>query len=658
MYQAEVSATSADAKVISTNYIEHPLFSFDDALCCAFHYVFIKYVPDVSYSKGYALRSAIKDFLDFRQDHNNKLHPELHLKNIEGVGVEQFRLFMDRLLRNGRTLYAAVSIKSAVVKVARNNDDGLPVLTLPKVSIKTTVREPLDKAADADFYKSLRSEMDGLRIMLEFRKQIASAEPYRVDEIRLMLRELLAVNKISEWVIDPARAMRTLLDDGYPFKVTRSDFAELRIKLSRLPYVKSMTRPSDFVLGCCLPYRYSILRGRTLNSIAYDELVRMYYPCAKSQSTVALFIQRQSAWNKEAVIAIDKDNFLHPMSEVAHSDLVVVVSEKKKSQSGTRNYEYPKLAKAISSKSDKYSVYNLICLAKELSEPLTEILDDSGRCTVDNPLKHTVFLCISEHESNWAFNEAGPDIRINSLNDQEYWNIGVAGFLSKYQLVDAGALLCSAIDLEGRLRVTWEYYDVKETKHPLSLTALKLGHSSLETTSAHYDSSPMAIKDRKVRYRSIQEELMERFRSNKFHGVVGSTLRAKSADPTFRIFTIMGHERALWACIDSSKPDYPEAVELSKNERCTRLDKCLFCSRIYVLGDSLPFLLERLSTLQRAVEADEGRLEVHKDEIEILEYLLSIWGNKSAFTEALIYMRKYEALLPFDMRSLIAYIED
>ena len=120
----------------------------------------------------------------------------------------------------------------------------------------------------------------------------------------------------------------------------------------------------------------------------------------------------------------------------------------------------------------------------------------------------------------------------------------------------------------------------------------------------------------------------------------------------------MGHERALWACIDSSKPDYPDAVELSKNERCTRLDKCLSCSRIYVLGDSLPFLMERLSTLQRAVEADEGRLEVHKDEIEILEYLLSIWGNQSAIAEALVYMRGYEALLPFDMRSLIAYIED
>lgn len=658
MYHAELSATSADAKVITANYIEHPLFSFTDALCCGFHYVFIKYVPDVSYSKGYALRSAIKDFLDFRQDHNNKLHPELHLKGIGDIGVEQFKLFMDRLRRNGQTLYPARSIRSAVLKVANHNDDGLPLLTLPSVLIKTQVREPLDEAADASFYESMRSEVDNMRFMLEFRKQVELAEPYRLEEIRPLISELLLISKKSEWVIDPARALKTLMEDGYPFKATKSDSTALRKKIRKIPYVQSITNPGEFVLSCCLPYSYSVLRKQTPDSIAYDDLVRMYYPTARNQATLGLFIQRQSSWNKETVIAIDKNHFLHPMSEVAHSDVVLVVSEKEKSQSANKNYASPKLAKAMSTRSDSYSIFNLMELAKVLSEPLAEVVNSSDSFALDDPLRRSIFLCLSEHESDWQIKESGPDVRVNSLNNQKYWNIGVAEFLGKHQLVDAGVPLKSAIDLEGRLRVTWEYYNAKKTKHPLSLTALQLGHSSLETTSAHYDSSAMAIKDRKVRYRSIQEELMEKFRSNKFHGIVGSTVRAKSADPTFRIFTIMGHERALWACIDSSKPDYPDAVELSKNERCTRLDKCLSCSRIYVLGDSLPFLMERLSTLQRAVEADEGRLEVHKDEIEILEYLLSIWGNQSAIAEALVYMRGYEALLPFDMRSLIAYIED
>ncbi|AVH39744.1 hypothetical protein AL532_27295 [Pseudomonas monteilii] len=84
----------------------------------------------------------------------------------------------------------------------------------------------------------------------------------------------------------------------------------------------------------------------------------------------------------------------------------------------------------------------------------------------------------------------------------------------------------------------------------------------------------------------------------------------------------------------------------------------MFCSRIYILGDSLPFLMERLSTLQRAVEADEDRHIHHQGEIEILEYLINNWRIDSAIADALVYMRRFEALLPYDMRSLIAYIED
>ena len=68
--------------------------------------------------------------------------------------------------------------------------------------------------------------------------------------------------------------------------------------------------------------------------------------------------------------------------------------------------------------------------------------------------------------------------------------------------------------------------------------------------------------------------------------------------------------------------------------------------------------MERLSTLRRAVEADEERQSLHQNEIEILEYLVSKWDFESAVADALVYRRGFEALLPYDMRSLISYIED
>lgn len=658
MYDSELSATSLDGKVISASYIDHPLFTFMDSLCCGFHYVYMKYVPTASYSKGYALRSAIRDFLDFRQLHNNRLHPDLHLKCMEHFGVEHFNLFMDHLVRKGQTLYAARSLRASILKVAKENDDGFPLLIFPSVKINTVQREPLDEHANAAFNAAMRSTVVKLKLKLEFRDLVEMAKPYTVGEVRSLIPSLLnsKCNGFS-WTIDPARALKTLFEDGYPFNISSVTTAELRYNLRSECWVRKITKPSDFVLSCCLPYGYSILRKYTPESMSCFDMVRLYYPTCHDQSALALFIQRQTGWNKESVILIHKDHYLHPLSEVASSGVVLLISEKNKSQSTGGNREAPKTVKAISSLNDECSPYNLITLAKMLSKPLAEIVSNSPRVSADDKLRSTVFLCLPEDELDWSVRDGSGENRVYSLGNQKYWNIGVAQFLGQHKIVDAGTHLKSAIDLDGRLRVTWEYYYEKETKHPLSLIAMRLGHADIETTSAHYDSSVKAINDRKGRYQSFQEELMVRLKSGQFHGLIAST-HAKPADPTFRIFTIIGHLRALWACIDSTKPDYPDAPELAVGERCSRLDKCLFCSRIFILGDSLPFLMERLSTLQRAVDADEERHAHHQGEIAILEYLINNWRIDSAMADALVYMRAFEALLPYDMRSLIAYIED
>lgn len=658
IYESDLSATSLDGKEITASYIEHPLFTFMDDLCCGFHYVYMKYVPTASYSKGYALRSAIRDFLDFRQLHNNRLHPDLHLKCMEHFGVEHFNLFKDHLLRKGQSLYAAQSLRASVLKVAKENDDGFPLLIFPGVKIKTVQREPLGEHANAEFNAAMRDTVGMLKRKLEFRGQVELAKPYTTQEVCSLIPLLMDSESTGfKWVIDPLRALRTLFDVGYPFSTTSEMAAGLRNDLKDECLVRNITKPSDFVLSCCLSRGVYVLRKYTPQSMSFAEMMRLYFPTCHDQSALALFIQRQTGWNKESAILIDKDNYLHPLSEVANSGVVLVISEKNKSQSKGRNADAPKTVKALSGVADDCSPYNLITLAKTLSEPLYKIVSSSDKVSLDDRLRRTVFLCLPESELDWTMKEGSAEKRVNSITNQKYWNIGVAEFLGNHSIVDDGVPLKSAIDLDGRLRVTWEYYYKKETKHPLSMIAMRLGHADVETTSVHYDSSAKAISDLKGQYQSIQEELMGGFKSGQFHGLIAST-HAKPTDPTFRIFTIIGHLRALWACVDSTKPDYPDAPELAAGERCSRLDKCLFCSRIYILGDSLPFLMERLSTLQRAVEADEERHSHHQGEIEVLEYLINNWRIESSIADALVYKRGFEALLPYDMRSLIAYIED
>jgi hypothetical protein len=662
LYRSEESATSADSKIISVSYYtEHPLFSFLNALCCALHYVFIRYVPDLSYSKGYELRTAIVEFLTFREQHNARLHPSLHINKVEDIGVEEFRLFIDYLTRIGRSLYPAVRLRAALLKVAANNDDGLPLLTIPGVGVKSdSPREPLALSTDQDFHSFMDKEVSRLIVKLLFRAKVERAIPYSSDEVVAVRDELMSRGRkgISTWTIDPVRAMRTLLDAGYPFGGHRATCDLLGKRLREISWVSKITSPDYFVLSCCLPFSYSILRQRAPKSISYTELMEKYYPTSQDHASLACFIQRKCGWNKESVLNMDKDTFLHPLSEVANSDIVMLVSEKRKSQSKSKKHESPGFIWAYSTKSGKNSAYYLVRLAKELSKPLHKVLASVDRFREDDIRNRSPFLCLAEDSSSWALSEPAPDIRIYSIHYVKYWSNGVSGFLERAELVENGQLLESASDLEGRLRVTWEYNDARNSKHPLSLIALKMGHKDIETTSTHYDSSVRAMQDRKARFLHIQEDVLSRFREGKFLGTIASTNRARPSDPTFRILTIVGHERALWACVDSRHPDFPGAEKLAPGERCTEVDKCWGCSRIYLLGDSLPFLMERLSTLQRAVEADDALYNECRDEISVLEYVLRNWGDETATTDALTYMRKYEALLPFDMKSLIPFVED
>ena len=68
--------------------------------------------------------------------------------------------------------------------------------------------------------------------------------------------------------------------------------------------------------------------------------------------------------------------------------------------------------------------------------------------------------------------------------------------------------------------------------------------------------------------------------------------------------------------------------------------------------------MERLATLELLVERDESLHFQHADEILILRWILDQWRDHGALKEAQAYRLKHEALLPIDLKSLIAYIED
>ena len=72
----------------------------------------------------------------------------------------------------------------------------------------------------------------------------------------------------------------------------------------------------------------------------------------------------------------------------------------------------------------------------------------------------------------------------------------------------------------------------------------------------------------------------------------------------------------------------------------------------------MPFLMERATTLELQIERDPHAHTIYASELGVLRHILDTWGNKSALELAKEYWRRFEVLLPLDLRSLIAYIED
>lgn len=665
----EITAvTSLDGISIPCSYLEHALFSFSNHLCAGFHYVFTKYVPERSYSKGYGIRTAINRFLDFVVEHSAQSHPELHIVSFERMGVEEYRSFEQYLQRNNLSTDLAARLKGVLVNTAKSFNDGMPLLALPLIASPASIpREPLSETAYEQMTTFLKDYIDKLRVKLEFRKAVDQAIPYEKYEVREYCKALAdlprenATNKKRDrtydspiaWTINPLRALATLLQYGHPFYVPLKFFTTRYDDALNKTLSSTGREPVDFVYSVCR--EGALLRRYSPDSIEFEELLGLYYPTLTDQVAIAVFLTLQTGWNKETVLALNKDKYQHVLTTSITSKKLLIVSEKQKSQSNKLPYFNPKQFSAFTDKADKYSSYNLIQLAKALSEPLGKQPRDAH---APNPKKpaNPLFLGIRGVRGWMNDSETHPG-RIVSLTSQLAWNDAVRDFLSAANIIDSGNRLESAEDIDGRLRVTWIQYVRNKRGHPLSLIALAQGHSEVETTDVSYDSSGAAMARRRVRLRAAQEELMDMFRKGEFQGLLANHNFDTVKVSQFRLFTIPGHEKPLWACMDSYNPTYPGVIPI-KDARCSRIEKCLFCSQIYILEDSLPYLMERLALLQRNAERNSDFDPDAIAEMTIIQYVLDSWGDQEALGTARSYLRRYDALLPVDMRSLRIFFED
>lgn len=454
---------------------------------------------------------------------------------------------------------------------------------------------------------------------------------------------------ISVWRPDNLRALKTLISHNYPFHL---ELPEIVASYSRKGLQK--LEQCDNVVKLIL-HRYTICNKieSKVPVPLLDQLLAEYFPTAIDITAIVLFLMLQSGWNKESVLSLDQNNFEHILTGAIGESLAVIFSEKNKSQSTGKTYFDPKQVLAQSDKDDPYSTFNLIQLAKNLTEPLHDKSFDVMPVSRDDDSMNRLY-CFLRPWGEWG----GKGGRHSSISNQKSFMMGVRAFLDAYPIYENGRRLEGPKDLTRRLRPTWQLFKRKE--HPLSFVSTQMAHSSVETTDIYYDSSGLATQERKKRLRNELEAIVSLLRARQFTGMLGKRAQAE-AKAELKIFVIPGQENALWGCGNQYSPDWVGASRyVPKGAKCCYIQHCLGCSQIRVFEESLPFLIERLAHVEEQLESQEATAYMSSLEIEkqIIDYILNEWGDDDAVRLAARYQRKHNPLLPRDLASLRILFEE
>lgn len=451
---------------------------------------------------------------------------------------------------------------------------------------------------------------------------------------------------------DLARTIKTLIVNGYPFDMSLNEIGE------KYTFNHSTLAECKDVIELLIHRWYRKSKSTDDENLPlWDDVLGMYYPTMLDMACLIQFIMLQTNWNKETVLALDPENFEHPLTGAMNDDYVILHSEKNRSQGQGKPYHAPKSIIAASTRSDKYSAWSLFTLAIELSKPLKDRKFDYIKSNLTKEDYNLGFLCI-RFCADWV-SKGG---RHTSMINEKAALQGAKQFLKMYEVYEDGERLTSASDITFRLRSTWvkRRKAAGDTSH--GYLALFLGHNSKSTTDIHYDNSPVAQAERYDRLESELEAILALMYNGQFEGMLGTPVQEPVNLP-LKVFHIPGMEKPLWMCLNQKQPKWAGAAERVKpGEKCYVVGKCIFCSQCFIFEDSLPYLMERRIHVVELIDDLPPTASDYSSENEIelakIDSILDNWEDDQAIKEAARYQRRNSPLLPRDLNFLQVIFEE
>ncbi|MBD8755654.1 hypothetical protein [Pseudomonas coleopterorum] len=707
---------SSSGRIVPCSYLDHPGFDTTSNLCISLHYIVVKLSPRRSATWAYALTNSISSFLSYRDEYNKSHYGQARLVHLKDLTPSVFKAYMNSLRKSKSNMAIAFRLKSAIRQAARETEF-IPLIDLPRVTVqKGEPTEPLYEDGLESLTNVTKGIIDQIRIKIENRSEIDEATPYTFEELKALRTATLTNDQIFGWykfridqqlpvteqwilsrikiavepsmtaiarskdvmkefeslfnmtgkhvqippeyytkdrvsvkppyyriVLDPNRIMKTFIKHNFPFGLSQDE-----LKNEYSPTKLRTDESCDNVVKILI-HKVFIARKYQIDNnlpatMSMDELMMMYYPSAMDAAALGLSMMLQAGWNKESVMDLDKNNFEHGLTATIEEQIKIVYAEKSRSQGTDVPYDSPKLVLARTDNRDPYSLYSLILLAKEVSAPIAKYADHLVDEIRNRPV-NTMFSYVRSFVG-WA-----KGMPVNTIDNGQMFPMAVTRMLSEHNICDNSERLTTAQQLTPRLRATWMYYNSDNT--PFAFLSQLLGHASRDTTDEFYDNSSQARTKRTQRLRLALEHVVELLRARRFKGLLSKYAKAQDT-AKLAIFHLPNFEKALWACRNRYRPDWPSAPTLPQGAKCVALEKCIFCSQLWILEDSLPYLIERLSHIDDLLR-DQNYIEFGSQleaEQEAINVIIEKWSDDEAIKHAINFRAVNSPLLPREMRDL------
>lgn len=454
---------------------------------------------------------------------------------------------------------------------------------------------------------------------------------------------------LSNWNFDVERGLKTLIANGYPMLKTLD---EIDAKYST-DSCKNTGKCEDIIQLLIRRISHSEQKYKHPQIDNWDAFLGMYFPSMIDSAAIYLMLALQTGWNKETILSIDPNNYEHVLTSTLNENQSIIFSEKHRSQDSKLSYSNSKEFIAPSNKDDRYSIYNIIQLAKKITTPLEKYSFDYIPMHHQQDDLNPLFICL-KYWADWV-RKGG---RHTSISQNNAFKRAIKDFINKHKIKEHGKQITAIGNITLRLRITW--MQNKRKSHPLTVIRLIQGHNTKSTTDRYYDNSGIAIQDRKKRLRIEQEKIVTLLRNREFKGIIGTQANQNvTTNIGLKIFHIPGQKNALWGCSNQYEPTwFGSENEISDGEKCYAIKNCIFCKQIRLFEESVPYLMERLQHIDESIFDKYISDSTVNEEKLIIESILDNWNDDDHIKQSAKYQRKNAPLLPRNLNDLKLIFED